>query len=485
MHERAPFHIKALHGFTGSVGNLVFVVFELFVLFFYQRVVGLDGRLVGLAIFIAVVVDALTDPIIGDWSDRLRAKFGRRHTMMFGSVLPMGLFFFLQFTPPSGLSQQGLFAWLLVMSVGARVMLTFFDAPAAAVTAEVAVRPADRAEMGIYRQVAGLLAYLGVLYLAFSVFFSATDAFPVGQENPASYAPFGAAAAIALMVFMVVASAGTYRHIRRFERGLPPPPKARFDWIKTMRVWGELIFKVRNTRALFFGLLLATTMGSCFRSLNLHFGPYLWGLTTDQIQGWQQAVPYGMLAAAIGARFIVTRTEPKYVYLTGYCILLAAYVAPLFFTLAGWLPEYASVQLAYFLFGFQLLAGLGAGLLMICSLVMFSETTDEYRFVRNVSRTALIFGLITFGSKVASGVGKVVSGWMLEWVSFPDVKSGIEVGYDVVSDLALYAGVFCAVTGLAGLVVLSTFQLTRARHAEIVAGLREQDRLAQSAAGSG
>jgi len=37
MHERAPFHIKALHGFTGSVGNLVFVVFELFVLFFYQR----------------------------------------------------------------------------------------------------------------------------------------------------------------------------------------------------------------------------------------------------------------------------------------------------------------------------------------------------------------------------------------------------------------------------------------------------------------
>jgi len=134
MHERAPFHIKALHGFTGSVGNLVFVVFELFVLFFYQRVVGLDGRLVGLAIFISLAVDALTDPVIGEWSDRLRARFGRRHTMMFGAVIPMGLFFFLQFTPPAGLSQQGLFLWLLVMSVGARVMLTFFDAPAAAAT---------------------------------------------------------------------------------------------------------------------------------------------------------------------------------------------------------------------------------------------------------------------------------------------------------------------------------------------------------------
>ena len=80
--------------------------------------------------------------------------------------------------------------------------------------------------MGIYRQVAGLLAYLGVLYLAFSVFFSATDAFPLGQENPGAYAPFGAAAAIALMVFMVVASAGTYRHIRSFERGLAPAARA-------------------------------------------------------------------------------------------------------------------------------------------------------------------------------------------------------------------------------------------------------------------
>ena len=371
------------------------------------------------------------------------------------------------------------------MSVGARVMLTFFDAPAAAVTAEIAVRPADRAEMGIYRQVAGLLAYSGILYLAFSVFFNATEAFPVGQENPAAYAPFGAVAAIALMVFMVVSSAGTYRHIRSFERRLPPPARTRFDWMKTLRAWGELILEVRNTRALFWGLLLATTMGSCFRSLNLHFGPHLWGLTTQQIQAWQQAVPFGMLAAAIGARFIVTRTEPKYLYLTGYAILLIAYVAPLFLTLLGWLPEFGSGALANILFAFQLAAGIGAGLLMICSLIMFAETTDEYRFVRNVSRTALILGLITFGSKLASGLGKAVSGWILEWVRFPDVKSGVDVSLEVASDLALYAGVFCAVAGLAGLAVLSTFRLTRARHAEIVAGLRKRDGAAQAEAATG
>ncbi len=485
MHERAPFHIKALHGVTGSVGNLVFVAFELFVIFFYQRVVGLDGRLVGLAVLISLLVDALSDPVIGDWSDRLRARFGRRHTMMFGSVLPMGLFFFLLFAPPAGLAQQGLFLWLLVMSVGARVTLTFFDAPAAAVTAEVAVRSADRAEMGIYRQVAGLLAYLGIIYLAFSVFFEATEAFPKGQENPAAYAPFGAVAALALMVFMTVAAAGTYRHIRRLENSLPPPSATGFDWMKTLRAWGDLIVRVRNTRALFFGLLLAGIMGSCFRSLNLHFGPYLWGLTTEQMESWQLAVPLGMLPAAVAARFVVTRTEPKYVYLAGYTVLLTAYVAPLFLTLAGWLPEFASGALGNILFGFQMAAGLGAGLLMICSLIMFSETTDEYRFARKASRTALILGLITFGSKLASGAGKMVSGWLLEWVDFPDIKSEAAVSPEVARNLALYAGVFCAAAGLAGLAVLSTFRLTRARHAEIVAGLRERDKALQAGSAPG
>jgi len=61
----------------------------------------------------------------------------------------------------------------------------------------------------------------------------------------------------------------------------------------------------------------------------------------------------------------------------------------------------------------------------------------------------------------------------------------VDVSLEVASDLALYAGVFCAVAGLAGLAVLSTFRLTRARHGEIVAGLRDRDRRAPVEAATG
>jgi len=66
--------VKAAYGF-GSVAYGV----KNNGLLFYSQVVGLDARLVGTAITVALVFDALSDPIVGYWSDNLRSKLGRRH----------------------------------------------------------------------------------------------------------------------------------------------------------------------------------------------------------------------------------------------------------------------------------------------------------------------------------------------------------------------------------------------------------------------
>ena len=52
--------------------------FSYFLLMFYSQVIGLDARLVGLALTAALVVDAFVDPMIGYWSDNLRSRWGRR-----------------------------------------------------------------------------------------------------------------------------------------------------------------------------------------------------------------------------------------------------------------------------------------------------------------------------------------------------------------------------------------------------------------------
>ena len=50
--------------------------FGFFLLFFYNQVLGLSGFLASLAIVIALLVDAVSDPIIGSWSDGVRHRWG-------------------------------------------------------------------------------------------------------------------------------------------------------------------------------------------------------------------------------------------------------------------------------------------------------------------------------------------------------------------------------------------------------------------------
>ena len=50
----------------------------MFLLYFYNQVLGLDPFLCGLGIALSLFVDAFTDPMIGGISDRSATRFGRR-----------------------------------------------------------------------------------------------------------------------------------------------------------------------------------------------------------------------------------------------------------------------------------------------------------------------------------------------------------------------------------------------------------------------
>ena len=71
---------------TYAIGNIPFSVkdaaYANFVVFYYTQVHGLSGTLAGLAMFIALTWDAVTDPVVGSWSDSLRSRWGRRHPLL-------------------------------------------------------------------------------------------------------------------------------------------------------------------------------------------------------------------------------------------------------------------------------------------------------------------------------------------------------------------------------------------------------------------
>ncbi|GMN12450.1 hypothetical protein MTsPCn7_02260 [Altererythrobacter sp. MTPC7] len=125
--------------------------FNYFLLLFYGTVVGLEPGLVGLAIFIALFVDALSDPLVGYWSDNFRSRWGRRHPFIYASALPCAVSFWFLWNPPDGWSDAQLFAYLLVVAIIIRTAITFYQTPSSAMLPELSSNYRERTRLEAYR----------------------------------------------------------------------------------------------------------------------------------------------------------------------------------------------------------------------------------------------------------------------------------------------------------------------------------------------
>ncbi len=92
---------KLYYGFGSVAYGVKNNGFSYLLLFFYVQVVGLEGYLTGLAMFIVMACDAVSDPIIGHISDNWHSKWGRRHPFMYFSALPVSLSYYFLWRPPA------------------------------------------------------------------------------------------------------------------------------------------------------------------------------------------------------------------------------------------------------------------------------------------------------------------------------------------------------------------------------------------------
>lgn len=67
--DRPSLATRLAFGFGAGAYGIKDGGFSYFLLIFYSQVIGVDARLVGIAITVALMIDALADPVIGWWSD--------------------------------------------------------------------------------------------------------------------------------------------------------------------------------------------------------------------------------------------------------------------------------------------------------------------------------------------------------------------------------------------------------------------------------
>jgi glycoside/pentoside/hexuronide:cation symporter, GPH family len=153
--------------------------FAVFLLIFYNQVMGLPADLVGLAVMIALIIDAFIDPVIGHLSDRTDTRWGRRHPWIYASIIPVGLSWFLLWHPPQW-GQAGMLAYLIGSAILVRSALALNEVPSLAMLPELTQDYHERTDVIRYRFLFGWLGGLTLLWLAYAVFLAPTAEQPAG-----------------------------------------------------------------------------------------------------------------------------------------------------------------------------------------------------------------------------------------------------------------------------------------------------------------
>ncbi|MGV8959794.1 MAG: MFS transporter [Stenotrophomonas sp.] len=451
---------------------------ELFVLFYYTQVLGLPGSLAGLALFIAMLVDAFADPAIGTYSDSLRnTRWGRRHTLMFIAPIPMGLALAAVFMPPDNLSQWALFGWLSATTVAVRVLCGLYIVPYSAQLAELTRDPAERASLQLYKSVAQTLFDSAMLAVAFNYFFAKKPDGGGGQLDPTTYFPFAITLSAALVITTMVSALGTWRRMRDIEKrtlGDADPSDTKgvghLSPKKILTAWKKVLFGNRNLRALIMGALFTATATSVMRSLASHLGVFFWEFTPQQIGFWQQAAIPGFFAGMIFARVFAKRLELIQMILGGLVLIFSSVAIPPLAKLLGLMPE--GEALFRIMMGSNFVMGSGSGILLLVAGLLAAEAADEEEFITSLPQQGFLFGFVFLASKMGSAMGKLISGTALDIIGFP--KGATDIPSEVINALAWVLIISVIVLGSASYYFWSRFDLSKTRHRQIVAGLAQR-----------
>ena len=436
--------------------------FSYFLLIFYSQVLGVDARLIGLAITIALMLDALSDPVVGYWSDNFRSKWGRRHPFMYASALPVAATYFLLWNPPEGWSDLALFWYVLVISVLIRTCITFYETPSSALAPELSDNYDQRSGLLSLRYFFGWTGGNLMAVIMFVVLFPAfvTSTIPNGQFNKDAYSTYGIIASVLIFVAIMVSALATHRRIGHLKA---PPPKRS---LSIGLVFKEIFETLANRSfiALFLAAIFGSIASGLSASMTFYFTSFFWGFTPQQTGLLTISV---FVSAIIGPGMapIVTRTIGKKqgAMIIGLVAFLGAPL-PIVLRLLGVMPENGDPAL----FWIVMLANMVDTALIICfqilSASMLADLVEAAEIKTGRRSEGIFFAASTFIRKSVQGLGVITAGFVLAAAQFPAGVKPDQVPTEALTRLGLFYVPTILFLWLTMLAVMSTYRLKREDH---------------------
>lgn len=454
--------VKLGFGVGAAAEAAIGIAFNTWNFLFYNNVLGLSGTLCGLAVTIALILDAISDPVVGSLSDRLRSKLGRRHPFLYAAPLPLALSFYLLYSPPEGLRDFGLFVWFTFFAVMQRQAMTLYSVPHLALGAELSD---DYRERSVVMSYNAIFAVLG----GASTFFFGWTWFGDGGTAQRSYYPGMGLLVGAISAAVILLSAQSTRdQIPRLKQPALDHPS-----FTLLQLWHEIRDCLRNEnyRVLVIGLVLMSATLGTRETLSSYVSLFFWELPENKIRIFGLASPPAFVVAFFLTVRLHDRFDKRATIIGGLIATVIASALPITLRVFGLMPENGSPRLVTVLMGFVFLFYGGVAVLTISVLSALADIADEHELATGRRQEGVFFASRTFFGKLTSAFGHLIAGLVIDLIGFPTGAKPGEVPADIVMQLGVFEGPIASVPALLAAVWYARYRIDRARHAEIRAQL--------------
>jgi len=471
---------------VGATGEAVFLtVFSGFITIYYNQTIGLSNALIGTAIMLALIGDAITDPIVGIMSDRWRSRFGRRHPFLLAAPIPMVVSIYCIFNPPEaftagadGPSQMLLFAWLAVWTILARTFVTLYHVPHLALGGELTKDQHQRSQLFSVNTVFSYGSMSIFAFVAYRFFLAGervreSDAEKVpGLLDAEAYGPLILTACVIVLIAIWASAAGTWKYIPNLSQASPDrKPMSPITFLKA--IGGTL--KNRNYLVLVIGFFFFMLTSGIYDTLEVFMFTFFWELKTEQM-AWLRLV--GAPAAVTGALLspiLMRKFDRKPVMMTSLVggVVFAQLMVDL--RLLGLMFENGDPALLPVLVVNRAGFAFSLGVSTVVMLSMIGDITDDNELETGERQEGLYYSARAFFAKASSSFGIFFAGVVLEY--FIRMPSGAVPGQldgEVVFRLGITAGPVMALAAAISLFIYNKYNLNRERHQEITRLLQQR-----------
>ncbi len=441
--EKLPLATKIAYGVSDLGITLPLSTVAFFLLYFYTDIAHFSPTLVGTALLVAKVWDAVADPLMGQISDMTKSPWGRRRPYLFFGALPYAVLFVLIWTPLVTRSE------IINSVLLTAVFIAFFSAstvvtvPYNALLPELALAPHERTKLTAYRQPFSVIGWVAGSALVIPLVAM------LGGDKRGFFLTAVVFSMVALLVFLITAF--SIREREDFSRREALPIVKSFALtLKNGAFWW------------FIAAYSLVSLGYTILSGVLIYYAKYW-LGDKNLFTPMMGIVMGVLLLSVPLWvWLSGKIGKKESFMIGIVVLIAAALAIFF------LPRDDRTLL----YVFMAVAGVGTGAYFLFPYAMLPEIIDLDELTSGTRREGAYFGIAFLIFKVSIALAPFITGAILANVGYvPDMPQNERA---LAGIRWLVGGVPSALFVL-GLIFLAFFPLSKAKYGEIerdLAGVR-------------